>query len=327
MHPTLRTSSPGRLECPEDEDRAFTSVPAFLASLCGVSRGSKVGRVDEAASVANPGSGRKRHLLRIAAAVALSSAIAWPLDAQSPAGAQTSTQDHATAYTEADIAVGARLYTAQCAQCHGANGDLVSGIDLRRGQLRRASTDDDLAAVITNGVPTSGMPPFALQPFEITGIVAFIRSGLDAASASVAIGDAGRGLAVFDGKGACTTCHRVNGRGSRVAPDLSDIGALRTPASLARSLLDPSSAMMPINRPIRIVMNDGSKINGRRLNEDTFTVQLIDDQERLWSIAKSDMRTYVVDTMSTMPSYASSLTDDERADVIAYLLTLKGTPP
>ncbi len=281
---------------------------------------------DGTAQAARHGS-ELRLLPRIAAAAACSIFLAWPLEAQSPAGAQGPAQDHATAYTEADIAVGARLYAAQCAQCHGANGDLVSGIDLRRGQMRRASTDDDLVAVITNGVPTSGMPPFSLQPFEMTGIVAFIRSGLDAASATVPIGDASRGHAVFDGKGGCLTCHRVNGRGSRVAPDLSDIGALRTPASLGRSLLDPSSAMMPINRPVRVVMNDGSSINGRRLNEDTFTVQLIDEQERLHSIAKSDMRSYVVDTVSTMPSYANSLTDAERADVIAYLLTLKGTPP
>ena len=49
--------------------------------------------------------------------------------------------------------------------------------------------------------------------------------------------------------------------------------------------------MMPINRPVRIVMKDGRTITGRRLNEDTYTVQMIDDQEQLLSIAKSDMRT------------------------------------
>jgi putative heme-binding domain-containing protein len=112
--------------------------------------------------------------------------------------------------------------------------------------------------------------------------------------------------------------------GPRIAPDLSDVGTARAPDALHATLLDPSSRMMPINRPVRIVLKDGTTINGRRLNEDTYTVQIIDDKEQLRSLLKSDMRSYVVDTKSTMPSYAKTLTADELADVIAYLLTLKG---
>ena len=134
---------------------------------------------------------------------------------------------------------------------------------------------------------------------------------------------AARGRALFEGKGSCGTCHRVRGRGPRMAPDLSDIGVSRTPAALQRSLRDPSSAMLPINRPVRIVMRDGRAINGRRLNEDTYTVQIIDDTERLMSLAKSDIRNLEVSTVSTMPSYASTLTPDEQADLVAYLLSLR----
>ena len=100
------------------------------------------------------------------------------------------------------------------------------------------------------------------------------------------------GRRLFEGKGGCATCHRVNGKGPRVAPDLSDIGAIRTPAALQRSLLDPTSAMLPINRPVRVVTRDGRTIRGRRLNEDTYTVQLIDEQERLVSLVKADLREY-----------------------------------
>ena len=52
--------------------------------------------------------------------------------------------------------------------------------------------------------------------------------------------------------------------------------------------------MMPINRPVRVVTRDGKVINGRRLNEDTYTVQLIDDQERLVSLIKADLREYTI---------------------------------
>jgi putative heme-binding domain-containing protein len=129
---------------------------------------------------------------------------------------------------------------------------------------------------------------------------------------------------VFAGKGQCGTCHRVNGVGPRVAPDLSDIGAARSPGALQRALIDPSSAMMPINRPVKVTMKDGRTFAGRRLNEDTFTVQLIDDKERLMSLVKKDIRAMDVSTKSTMPAYASTLSADELSDVIAYLLTLKG---
>jgi putative heme-binding domain-containing protein len=223
-----------------------------------------------------------------------------------------------------DIETGSRLYAGQCALCHGTNGDAIAGVDLRRGQFRRALSDTDIARVIATGIPAAGMPGFKFQPSEIDGLVAFIRAGFDVSGTAVKVGDAARGRAVFEGKGRCVTCHRVNGAGPRVAPDLSDVGAIRTPAALQRSLLDPTTAMLPINRPIRVVTRDGRTIRGRRLNEDTFTVQLIDEQERLVSLVKADLKEYELAAVSPMPSMAKTLTTDEIADLVAYLLSLKG---
>lgn len=240
--------------------------------------------------------------------------------------AQDASQDHPMAFNQTDIENGTRVYNAQCSQCHGPNGDMVSGIDLRLGQFRRVSTPDDLARTITAGIPGAGMPPFALTQPELNGIVAFIRSRFNNMTSAVPVGNAARGRAIYDGKGGCAACHRVHGAGSLVAPDLSDVGLARTPAAIQQTLLDPSSMMLPINRPVRIAMKDGRTIVGRRLNEDTFTVQLVDDRERLLSLAKSAIRTLAVDTKSTMPSYVGRLTGDELADLIAYLLSLKGKP-
>jgi putative heme-binding domain-containing protein len=238
-----------------------------------------------------------------------------------PASAQLLTADHPGQYTQEDIARGGLLYTAQCVHCHGRDGDQISGVDLRRGVYRRSQSDEDLAQIITRGAP-GGMPAFKLDPAELTGIIAYIRAGFDT-SASIRVGDATRGRAVFQGKGECSTCHRVAGQGPRSAPDLSDIGIIRAPAVLERSVRDPSSALLPINRPVRIVMRDGRTILGRRLNEDTHTVQLIDEHERLVSIVKKDVRSLDVARESAMPAYAGTLTDNEIADVVAYLLTLR----
>lgn len=232
------------------------------------------------------------------------------------------TQDHQ--YTSADIEAGSRLYANQCALCHGTNGDGIQGVDLRRGVFRRSVSDDDLARVITTGVASTGMPAFRFQPAELTAVIAFIRAGFDPSGSAVKVGSPARGQALFAGKGRCASCHRVNGIGPRTAPDLSDVGSVRTPAALQRSLVNPTSAMLPINRPVRAVTRDGTTIRGRRLNEDTYTVQLIDDAERLRSLTKADLREYEVGTTSPMPPATQALTADELADVLAYLLTLKG---
>jgi putative heme-binding domain-containing protein len=237
--------------------------------------------------------------------------------------AQTLDQDHGQ-YSRADVEAGQRLYGPQCQVCHGANGDGVPGIDLKLGRFRRASSDDDLARTITSGVPGTGMPAFVLRPEELVAIVAFIRAGFDPASASVRVGDAARGRALFQGNAGCAECHRVNGLGPRVAPDLSDIGAIRTLAALQRALLAPAESLLPIHRAVTVVTKDGRTLHGRRLNEDTYTVQIIDEQENLLSLEKASLRQLAVDTAPKMPSYADRLTADELADVIAYLVSLKG---
>jgi putative heme-binding domain-containing protein len=246
------------------------------------------------------------------------------LVAPSAARAQNPSPVHPGDYAAVDIAYGARLFDAQCTTCHGVNGDGVGGVDLRSGRFRNAVTDQDLTRVITGGIQGTGMQAFKLDSSELAGIIAYLRNMNSFDRGSANLGDAGRGRMVFDGKGDCARCHRVGAQGSRVAPDLSDIGATRSAGSLLRSLTDPTSQMMPINRPVRVVLRDGQVVNGRRLNEDTYTVQLIDDRERLVSLTKSELREFTILTVSPMPSYKDRLAPDELADVVAYMLSLKG---
>lgn len=225
-------------------------------------------------------------------------------------------------YTSESIQAGSRVYTSECALCHGANGDDVDGVNLRLGQFRRSRSDDDIRRVITSGVSNARMPAFDLRPAELDAVVAYIRAGFDPDGTAVKVGDAARGEALFAGQGDCASCHRVNGAGPRTAPDLSDIGAIRTPAALQRALLDPASALRPINRPVRIVTRDGRTVTGRRLNEDTYSVQLIDSEERLRSLVKADLVEYTVSMTPTMEP--TTLSSDQVADIIGYLLTLRG---
>jgi putative heme-binding domain-containing protein len=228
-------------------------------------------------------------------------------------------------YNQGDVELGFTLFNANCITCHGANGDSVPGINLRTGQFRRISTDDDLNRLIQTGIPGTAMPPGRYSTAELGGLVAYVRSMKDFDAARAGTGDASRGETIFEEKGNCTSCHRVNGKGSRVAPDLSDIGAVRSPDALRQSLVDPSASMLPMNRPVRAVTRDGKVILGRRLNEDTYTVQLIDKDERLVSLIKSDLSEYSISPTSTMPSYKDKFSTAELDDLIAYLRRLKGS--
>jgi putative heme-binding domain-containing protein len=226
-------------------------------------------------------------------------------------------------YATADIAYGAQLYTAQCSTCHGPDGAGVGGVDLRSGTFRNATTDQDLTRVIATGIPGTGMVGFRLDLGEMAGIVAYIRNMNSFDASSVKAGDPARGRQLFERRD-CLRCHRVGAQGARVAPDLSEIGAVRSAASLQRSLVDPTSQMMPINRPVRIVTRAGATITGRRLNEDSYTVQLIDDQERLQSFDKADLKEFTIVKTSPMPAYKDALSQPELGDLLAYLLSLKG---
>jgi cytochrome c oxidase cbb3-type subunit III len=228
-------------------------------------------------------------------------------------------------YAQADIEYGSRIFVAQCSGCHGVNGDQVAGVNLRSGQFRHIFSDNDIRTTVTNGIAGTAMPPFNFDPPELAGIVAYIRNMRDFQAGGATGGDAKRGETLFTASGNCGSCHRVNGKGPRTAPDLSDVGALRTADSLMQSLVDPTAAMLPVNRSVRAITREGKTITGRRLNEDTYTVQLIDDQEHLVSLEKANLREYKVIETSSMPSYKDKLSTKDLTDLVAYLLTLKGT--
>jgi cytochrome c oxidase cbb3-type subunit III len=240
------------------------------------------------------------------------------------AGAEAQLPTHAGQYEQADIEHGARLYGGHCITCHGERGDTMPGANLGSGKFRHAETDRDLSNVIRNGVPGTAMAPSAYTDTELGAIVAYLRNMGSVDLRLAAQGDPISGRALFAGKGNCGSCHRIGAVGPRFAPDLSSVGATRTAATLQRVLVEPNAALLPTNAEVRVVLTDGTAVTGRRLNEDTFTVQLIDSNERLVSLARAQIRNYTVSREAKMPSYAAILTEAERADVVAYLLSLKG---
>lgn len=229
------------------------------------------------------------------------------------------------AYKKEDIAQGGQLFRANCAVCHGPDGDAVPGIDLGRNQFRRVSTDDDIVKVIRNGIPGTAMPAASIPEFQARFIVAYLRSqAQEAVRFTANPGDASRGKALFDGKGGCLTCHRVFGSGSRVGPDLSDVGLYRRSSELEQSLLEPNAEILPPNRMVQVITTDGKTIRGRLLNQDTFSVQMLDSDENLITFSRSNLRDFKYLDVSSMPSYKDKFSPQEMADLLTYMSSLKG---
>jgi len=227
-------------------------------------------------------------------------------------------------YAASDIENGARTYTNNCVYCHGPEGDQIPGINLLQGKFRRTLSDDDIARIIREGIAGTGMPAQNMNEGNARTVVAYLRSSAAVPASTATGGDAGRGKAIFEGKGGCTACHHAGGTGSRTGPDLSDIGALHRAADLEQSLIDPGAVVLPQNRFVKVVTKDGTTLTGRLMNQDTFTLQMIDSQDRLRSFPLADLRQHSVITTTSMPSYKDRLNSQERADVVAYLVSLKG---
>jgi quinoprotein glucose dehydrogenase len=137
-------------------------------------------------------------------------------------------------------------------------------------------------------------------------------------------GDAARGKTLVASSG-CLNCHRIGDTGSRLGPNLSDIGDRRTPDRLQSSLLAPDEEVLPENRFVSVVLKDGSTVRGRLLNHDALSVQMIDPKEQLRSFQTAGIRGYTILTKGLMPSFENKLSSQQLADVVAYLSSLKGT--
>jgi putative heme-binding domain-containing protein len=136
-------------------------------------------------------------------------------------------------------------------------------------------------------------------------------------------GDPVRGQALTVSSG-CLNCHRIEQTGSRLGPNLSDIGRRRSTGQLQRSLIAPDEEVLPENRWVNVVMKDGTAVKGRLLNHDTTSVQMLDTKEQLRSFGTSEIRGYEILTKGLMPSFDAKLSSQEIADIVAYLSSMKG---
>ncbi len=229
----------------------------------------------------------------------------------------------AEAQSPADKTLGERLYLTQCAMCHGQQGEGGRGPVLAKPKLLHAPDDDALRAVIRVGIAGTGMPGTRLIETESLELTAYVRK-LGRVTPTVLSGDAQRGEQLYRGKGACVACHMLSGNGGASGPDLTGVGASRSPQHLRESLLDPAADLPRGFAHISVVTRAGRKLSGVRVNEDGFSIQFRDIAGTLHSFWKAELREFRKDLkQSPMPSYRNKLTPSELDDLVAYLASLQ----
>lgn len=252
-----------------------------------------------------------------------------------------------------DVIDGAFYFRLMCWNCHAGETRGGKAPDLFKPQWLYGWTDDGIFQTVFNGLPGTEMQKFGgkLSTEAINMIVGYVRAeqakaagvSLDEATPSqdrspYMKGDIKAGETLFFSEGyACGKCHTIHGRGatgtgSEIGPDLTYIARTRAPQFIVESILDPRAYIAPEYEMLTIVTKDGKEITGKkrylydhRGNEDTKTVQILDDSGKLWTTYfKKDLKSSSVPPTGVMPeNFADILSVRQMEDLMAYLLTLK----
>jgi cytochrome c oxidase cbb3-type subunit III len=219
------------------------------------------------------------------------------------------------------VEAGHVLFNKTCTACHGMDGGEGERAPALVGDRRFFRLSEGaIYDTIKHGIPGTAMPALGLPDDDIWRIVVFIRAMRSSASEVDVPGNVEHGKEVFAGKGGCQKCHALNGKGATIGPDLSNIGAQITLKRLKESLSVDSGAIPSGYLPVKVVTQKGETIEGIAKNIDDFSIQLLDYQNHLHLLDRSELRSIALSDSSLMPhNYDKVLTAEEYQDLLAML--------
>ncbi len=221
---------------------------------------------------------------------------------------------------------GKSQFKSSCGFCHGEDATGNRAPDLVRSSIVNRDQDGTLLVpVIRNGRPDKGMPGFpTLKEAEVADIVAFLHYRADQAAHSASVpsdypvaklltGNADEGKAYFNGAGGCTGCHSVTG-------DLAHVASKYSPIDLQQHIVYPPG------RPRRsaiVTVQDGSKFEGRIVQDDEFTIGIVAQDGWYRSWPRASVKVEVRDPLQAHRELTSKYTNADLHNLFAYLVTFK----
>src|SRR5438552_2391496 len=124
-------------------------------------------------------------------------------------------------------------------------------------------------------------------------VIAIIRVSLIAANTF--------GRELFFGSPKSSQCHMFGGGGGRLGPDLSLPPNGRRSVDLRQAIVNPDESLRPGYETVEVRLSDGRLLRGAKKNEDTFSIQIMDEKERLHMLLKSDLKQVARPRKSLMP--------------------------
>jgi cytochrome c oxidase cbb3-type subunit 3 len=225
------------------------------------------------------------------------------------------------------IQAGMGQFRVRCADCHGMDATGVRGPDITQVWASGRS-DGGLFLTLRNGVSNTEMPSVGPRTpdHEIWQILAYLRTLAAPAPTDPPRGNAENGERLF--RANCASCHRVNGRGGRLGPDLSRIGNARAREVMVRRIRGAIEENGAGYAPVTLTTPSGQQVQAVKKNEDLFSVQVMDSRERIQGYVRGDLKEVKDETKSAMPPFGTDrLSESQLDDVVRYLMTLKGFDP
>ncbi len=138
-------------------------------------------------------------------------------------------------------------------------------------------------------------------------------------------GDAVKGRELFVAeKSQCVKCHKYEGQGKEIGPDLSGIAKTRSREHLLESLLEPSRRVEPAYQSYLATTHDGRTFTALLVRKDATAVVLRDAEGRDTTLVPADIDTLRPARESLMPAgLLADFTPQQAADLLAFLASRK----
>jgi len=221
---------------------------------------------------------------------------------------------------------GEKLYTANCAFCHGEKARGAEGPNLVRSTVVLHDEKGELIApLVTKGVPDKGMPAFsAFAEGQLLDIAQYLHLQVELVAnrglykrLNVVTGDAKSGAEYFAAN--CSSCHSATG-------DLAHISGRYAPDQLQNRFVWPAGGGRgggAGTRKVTVTLASGKSVTGTLKQIDDFNVSLYDAEGNFHSWSRDTVKVELEDRLAGHRRLLDKYTDQDMHNLTAYLVTLK----